>query len=299
MFHVSQMKISSLYRSCLFVPADRMGALSKAFGLRGLDCMVIDMEDACAATDAAKQLARTNVATFLEDVRSSIKASSPKIVIRVNCPLTTSWGNVDLKELKDEKLIDSILLPKAESVKDIEDIGKMVHSPLMCMVETARGVQKVDEIVDVDKVQGLVFGSNDLSKDINATLTQHREPLLYSMSRTILAAKASDKVVIDGVFMSLAEGFEADLTSQCIQGKELGFDGKSLIHPKQVLITNQVFSPSREEVEYARRLIEAYDECLAQGKGVALLDGKLIEQLHADAARKVIEIDAHIQSKNE
>jgi citrate lyase beta subunit len=157
------------------------------------------------------------------------------------------------------------------------------------MIETAKGVQNVDALAAMQEVECLVFGSNDLTKDIKATISPiTRHPLLYSMSRTIVAARAENKLVVDGVHMDLAEGSEKGLEQVCVQGKELGFDGKSLIHPKQVEITNRVFSPSQNEYQLACRIIASYGEALSAGKGVCLVDGKLIEQLHVDAAHELI-----------
>ena len=137
-----------------------------------------------------------------------------------------------------------------------------------------------------------------MGKDIGAMLTQQREPLIYAMGRTIVAARANGKAVIDGVHMDLSDGLEGDLRSQCIQGKAMGFTGKSLIHPKQVEITNDVWAPSIEEVEYAGKVIHKYTEAMATGRGVALLDGKLIEALHMDTAKSLLIQHSLIEEKN-
>ncbi len=292
-----QMSKFSLLRSVMFAPADKMKVLNKAWANTSLDAMVMDMEDATLATDEGKAEARRNVLDFLST--NAPARGHPTAVVRVNCPISTPWGSEDLAQLIPIKP-PAIVLPKAEDVELISDVAKDLDdaTELWVMVETAKGVQNVDQIAALDKVTALVFGSNDFSKDIGARLTLEREPLVYAMGRTIVAASAQRKTVIDGVFMDLSDGMDDDLRAQCVQGKEMGFDGKSLIHPRQIEIANDVWAPSSEEVEYAGKVIHKYTEAMAAGRGVALLDGKLIESLHMDAAKSLLVQHSLIEDKN-
>jgi citrate lyase beta subunit len=275
----------------MFTPADRMGALQKAFANRSLDVMVIDMEDAVAGTAEAKQRGRENVHSFISSVSKS--ELTPNIVIRVNCPHSSPYGVEDLALIQElpNHVVDAVLLPKTDNPINVKATAIQVNKPIWCMIETPKGVQQVNHLAEVDEVDALVFGSNDLTKDLRAVLVPlTREPLLYSMSRTILAARANNKLVIDGVFMNLAadSAAESGLENVCKQGKELGFDGKSLIHPKQLEITNRIFSPTEHELQHSFKVITAYTDAMKEGKGVCVVDGKLIEQLHVDASKEMI-----------
>lgn len=299
-----------LLRSCLFAPADRVKVLRKAWTpALGLDVMVIDMEDAVAAIDEVKSEARLNVMNFFnEEVATARQADKehqhPELVVRVNDPFTTPWGSKDIEAcLSLASPPSALVLPKAQNVADIKAVAKDLpkSTALWVMIEQARGIQNVDEIAAIEQVACLVFGSNDFSKDIGATLTNAREPLLYSMMRTIVAARAEGKGVIDGVFMNLEDSaqMEVDLRAQCIQGKEMGFDGKSLIHPKQIPITNEVWAPSPIEVDHAARVIECYTKAMEENRGVAVLDGKLIEALHVDRAKQLLMNHMLVEKKGE
>lgn len=154
-------------------------------------------------------------------------------------------------------------------------------------LETAQGIQNVDDISSSPEVAAIVFGSNDLMKDLQARSTASRLPLLYSMSKCIVAARSSKKIVLDGVYMDIND--EGGLKEDCLRGKDLGFDGKTLIHPNQIKIANEIFSPSPDDIKLAKRIISTYNEAIKAGKSLGVLDGKLIEALHVDQARKTIE----------
>ena len=294
------MKMSKykLLRSVMFTPADKLKILNKAWNNKALDAMVIDMEDAVAATDEAKSIARANVVEFLAQPTGK---SNPSRAVRINCPHSTPWGAKDLEELQP-LLPPAMILPKAEDVSLISDVAKSLDksTELWVMIETAKGVQNVDKIAEIDNVQCLVFGSNDFSKDIGARLTLQREPLMYAMGRTIVAAKSNNKSVIDGVYMDLTDSDKMviDLRKQCHQGKDMGFNGKSLIHPKQIEITNSVWAPTEEDVYHAGKVIHCYTEAMSAGRGVAVLDGKLIEALHVDEAKNLLIQHSLIEEKN-
>lgn len=276
-----------LLRSVLFVPGDRLSALQKAKMLP-TDYIIIDLEDAVPPT--SKAVARESVKSFLESWQAP---RSTGVVVRVNCPLTTEWGAADLSSIR--KLdIDGFLLPKVSdervinSALDILTTSKSASrdTNIWAMIETARGVINVNDIAQHENVKTLVFGSNDLTKDINALHTPNREPMLYSMSRVVLAARAFGKSAIDGVHLNIKD--ETGLVMACVQSRSMGFDGKSLIHPNQIATTNRCFSPSEEEVAYAHTVIKAYEEAMKSAKGVCVVDGKLIELLHVEQARNIL-----------
>jgi (3S)-malyl-CoA thioesterase len=274
----------------LFVPGDRGSALLKARVLLA-DALVFDLEDAVGPMQ--KSQARETI----HQVLSNNKYKS-KIVLRINSMENETWYNEDMsfiKEFSNKLNISAVLLPKVDSVQIInhtlEKLGSQNKLPVWTMIETAKGVKNVYSIAEHQRVDALVFGSNDLSKELNCKLTQHRDALLYSLSKCVVAAKAERKKVVDGVFMDIKD--EKGLEEQCLQGKALGFDGKSLIHPNQVAIANKVFSPSDEEINHARRVVAAY-ESVQGNKGVTLLDNKLIEKLHYDQAVQTLSIAEEI-----
>ena len=269
-----------------------MSALRKAWGNSKLDVMVIDMEDAVGGTMEAKEAGRATFVQFMNEIGQTTDRKSdvnPNIVVRINCPHTTPFGSDDLEVVRKMSHVDAILLPKTESVGNVLSVAQGVDKPLWCMIETPAGVQSADRLAALDAVDCLVFGSNDLTKELKAVLEPlERQPLLYAMGRTILAARAADKLVIDGVYMDLTTDGEPGLESTSKQGRELGFDGKSLIHPKQLDIVNKAYSPSMEEINTARKIIHAYNDATAQGKGVCVVDGKLVEALHVSAAKELL-----------
>lgn len=277
--------IRRLARTVLFTPSDRESAMRKAIMSLNADVVVFDLED--AVSPDKKKLARQNVIKLL----SNGPISRCEVVVRVNCPRTTEWGVDDIKEISN-CYISSIILPKVEDSSTVDKVSQLLSesnsrfNSLWCMIETPKGIQNVDAIASLPNIQALVFGSNDLTKELKAKHTYTREPLLYSMSKCILAARASGIQVIDGVHMKIND--EKGLMDSCIQGKNLGFDGKSLIHPNQISMTNKLFSPSEEDIEKAYRMIEQYKIALRDGKGVMLMDDKLVEQLHIDQAELLI-----------
>lgn len=187
--------------------------------------------------------------------------------------------------------ISAILLPKVENKDHIESVSHLVYNDigiykkLWAMIETPRGVLNAMNISEHQNIDCLVFGSNDLTKDIKAKHTLSREPLLYAMSHCILAARASNKNVLDGVYSNYQdiEGFK----TTCIQGKNLGFDGKTLIHPSQIDITNEIFTPSKEDIEFAQKVVIAWNN-QTNGFGIVTVDGRMIESLHYQEAIEVL-----------
>lgn len=270
-----------LLRSCLFAPGINIKAVDKAFGLPA-DVIILDLEDSVAPTSKAQ--ARKIIASKLLEKPIEMRRKTQSVIVRINDPFT-DVGRDDFEVFSNHECqIDGICIPKVEDPEKISTLSSSCMKKIWAMIETPLGVINVNRIAKMDSIDALVFGSNDLTKSLHAKHTPSREPLLYSMSRCIMAARAYDKFVIDGVHLNVSD--TNGLEEACKQGKNLGFDGKSLIHPNQVDITNRIFSPSLEEVEYASRIKAAYDIAISEGNAVCVVDGKLVEYLHVlDAIR--------------
>jgi citrate lyase subunit beta/citryl-CoA lyase len=190
--------------------------------------------------------------------------------------------------------IDAVLLPKVESpdrvtltVSLLDALGAPERLAVWCMIETPRGVLYAREIAAASpRLAALVLGTSDLTKDLHALATRDRLPLITSLGLAILAARANGLAILDGVHLGLED--DEGLTACCRQGRELGFDGKTLIHPKQIAAANAAFAPTPDEIEWSRRIIAAHAEAAAAGKGVVLVDGRLIENLHVENARRLL-----------
>jgi citrate lyase subunit beta/citryl-CoA lyase len=272
-------------RSVLYMPGSNLRALEKGKTLPA-DALILDLEDAVAPD--AKPAAR-------EQVRAAVAAGGygrRELIVRVN-GLDTAWGYDDLAAAAGSGA-DAVLLPKtetAETVRQAENVLAANGAPdrlaIWCMMETPRGVLNAQEIAGTTaRVAGFVMGTSDLTKAIHARHTPLREPMLTSLGLCILAARAFDLAIVDGVHLDLND--DAGFEQSCRQGLELGFDGKTLIHPKTIATANRIFAPAAEEVTWARRIIAAHAEAAAQGKGVAVVDGKLIENLHVAEARRTV-----------
>src|SRR5947208_6304567 len=278
-------------RSLLFMPGSNPRALEKARSLPA-DGLIIDLEDAVAAE--AKEEARSIVAAAL----AAGGYGGREIALRVN-PLDTPWGHADLAAAATLP-IDAVLVPKVESadrvrltVSLLDGLGAPEGLAVWCMLETPLGILGAREIAAASpRLAALVLGTSDLTKDLHTLPTRDRLPLITSLSLAILAARAHGLAVLDGVHLDLSddEGFAA----ACRQGRELGFDGKTLIHPKQIAAANATFAPTPEEIEWSRRIIAAHAEATAAGNGVVLVDGRLIENLHVENARRVLVLAGQI-----
>ena len=276
-------------RSVLFMPGSNARALEKARTLPA-DALILDLEDAVAPE--AKSAARDRV---LAAVRAG--GYGPReIIVRVNGP-GTPWGADDLAAVA-HAAVDAVLLPKVES-PDAVSAATAALGPAVaawCMLETPRGIIQAPAIADHPRVDALVMGTSDLSKDLHARSTRDRLPLLPSLGLCVLAARAAGITALDGVHLDLED--DAGLTAACRQAADLGFDGKTLIHPRQVAIANEVFAPAPGEVEWARRVIAAHAEATRRGQGVVVLDGRLIENLHVDDARRVLALADAIAARS-
>jgi citrate lyase subunit beta/citryl-CoA lyase len=278
-------------RSVLYMPGANSRALDKARTLPA-DGLILDLEDAVAPD--AKQVAR-------EQVCAALRAGgygARETILRVN-GLATPWGHADLVAAAGAGA-DAVLLPKVESADAIrqalavlDQAGAPPDLVLWCMMETPRAMLQATEIAAASpRVAALVMGTSDLASELHAAHTPLRLPLLTALGLCLLAARACDLAILDGVFLDLQD--EAGFEAACRQGRELGFDGKTLIHPRQIEPANRVFAPSAEELARARRIIAAHDEALREGKGVVVVDGRLVENLHVAEARREVERAAAI-----
>ena len=272
-------------RSVLYMPGSNARALEKGATLPA-DGLILDLEDAVAPD--AKALARRQV---VEAVTAG-GYGTREIVIRIN-GLDTPWGKDDIAAVSGTDA-DAVLVPKVESAEMVHtvegalaDAGAAADMAIWCMMETPLGMLHAEAVAAAGpRVACLVMGTSDLAKDLHAHHTPDRLPFITGLGLCLLAARAHGLAILDGVHLDLAddEGFAA----ACRQGLELGFDGKTLIHPKTIEVANQVFAPSSTEVDWSRKIIAAHAEATAEGKGVVLVDGKLIENLHVESARRLV-----------
>ncbi|WP_076262607.1 HpcH/HpaI aldolase/citrate lyase family protein [Intrasporangium flavum] len=272
-------------RSVLYMPSSNERALEKAKSLP-VDALILDLEDAVAPD--AKDAARENACAAAR----SGEYGRREVTIRVN-GLGSQWHEADLAAAAATGP-DAVVVPKVGSADEVrglvaalEAAGAPDHTRLWAMVETPAAILHAAEIASAsDRLAVLVLGTNDLYKELGATFAPGRAAVMTSLQLAVLGARSAGVAVLDGVFNDVkdAEGFLAEAR----QGREMGFDGKTLIHPGQVEPANAVFAPSTEQVDDARAVIEAFEQAQAEGRGVATLNGRLIENLHVDTARKVL-----------
>lgn len=266
------------FRSVLYIPASRDRALEKARELP-TDAIIFDLEDAVAPE--AKPQARQTLATALRVGGYGKRAK----IVRINA-LTSEWGNEDLRVLRDAGA-DIFLLPKVNTPTDVDALADLLPPavPIWVMMETPVSVFNAREIAAHARVAGLVTGTNDLTKDLGCRARADRLPLMSAMQMIVMAARAARGVVaIDGVYNRFRDG--DGLKAECEQGRDLGFDGKTLIHPAQIGIANTAFAPTQSEIDLAERQIAAFEDSQASGQGVAVVDGQIVENLHIVAARR-------------
>jgi (3S)-malyl-CoA thioesterase len=265
------------YRSVLYIPAARERALEKARELAA-DAIIFDLEDAVSPEEKVR--AREVLSAAL---RSDYGTRAR--IVRVN-GLGTEWVEGDLAAFGGHPGVDAVLLPKVNGPADLEAVAGRVRVPLWAMLETAKGCLNAGAIAAHPRLEGMVMGTNDLAKELGARFRSDRLPLMAGLGACVLAARAGGRVIVDGVFNAFKD--EAGLRAECEQGRDMGFDGKTLIHPAQLAIANEVFAPSPDEVELARRQIAAYAEARARGEGVAVVDGRIVENLHVATAEALI-----------
>lgn len=272
-------------RSVLYMPGANTKALEKAKGLPA-DALILDLEDAVAPD--AKAEARDRVC---EAVQSGAYGKR-ELTIRAN-GLDTEWHAADVAAIAAAGP-DAIVVPKINSPADVAAVeaaleagGAPDRTRIWAMVETPVAMLHAEEIAaSSERLAVLVMGTNDLAKELHAAHVPGRQPLLTGLSLCLLAARATGKVILDGVYNNIkdAEGFEAE----CAQGQEMGFDGKTLIHPSQLEPCNRIFAPSDDEVATARELIATWEQATAEGKGVVTFNGRMVENLHVEQARRAV-----------
>ncbi len=278
-------------RSMLYVPGSTPRFLEKARTLK-VDSLIFDLEDPVLPDH--KEEARANVVAAL---RSGGYGYREKVV-RVNA-LSTPWGRDDLAAVADAGA-DAILFPKIESRTDVLDALAALDAagapemPIMVLIETPAGIIHVDEIAGASaRIACLVVGTSDLTNELHARITPDCLPMLYSISQCLMAARAHGIAIIDGVHLDLNDMHAFEYA--CRLARDLGCDGKSLIHPLQIPYSNDAFSPRPSSLGIAKRLIAALAEANEAGRGVAVVDGRLVESLHVTAAKRTLMIQEMIE----
>ncbi len=276
-------------RSVLYVPASNSKALAKVASLAA-DSVIFDLEDAVApdVKDDARELLRNY---FLEHPTSTTER-----IIRINA-LASEWGAEDLLAARACRP-DAILLPKVQTPKDVMNVAEVLEDTdasenirLWAMIETPRGILNGEAIAELGlrstaRLDCLVVGTNDIAKETGTKLTKGRAVIMTWLMQIVLCAKAGQLDVIDGVYNDFADldGFAAE----CLEALQMGFDGKTLIHPSQIETANAAFLPDASSVTEARAIVAAFDRPENSDKGVIALSGKMVERLHLDAARKIL-----------
>lgn len=279
-------------RSVLYMPSSNEKALEKAKTIPA-DALIFDLEDAVAPD--AKPAARANAVAAAQ----SGAYGHREVTIRCN-GLDTQWGADDIAAAAKSGA-SAVVIPKIADTKQLDAVsqhltaaGAPADMKIWAMVETPTAIFNARAIAAHPRVAVLIMGTNDLAKELRATQVRGRSPLVPHLATALLAAREADKIILDGVFNDVKDldAFRAE----CEQGMHMGFDGKTLIHPGQVDICNEVWAPTDADVDYARRVIAAFDEAQAEGRGVITVDGRMIENLHVDNARRVLSVQAAIDA---
>ena len=282
-------------RSVLYMPGANERALEKAKGIDA-DALILDLED--AVSPDAKPEARDRVCAAV----ASGEYGHRELAIRVN-GIGTQWHDADIVAAAKVGP-DAVLVPKVNSTAEVlqlvaalETAGAPGHTKLWAMIETPIALLHAEEICAAhDRLTVIVMGTNDVVNETYGLHVPGRNPLvLTALSLSLLATRAAGKVILDGVYNNVkdAEGFDAEAR----QGREMGFDGKTLIHPSQVEPANAVFGPSDAEVEHAKAMISAFDEARAAGRGVATFKGRMVEELHVRDAHRILAQSQAIQAR--
>jgi (3S)-malyl-CoA thioesterase len=273
------------FRSLLYIPGSKERALEKATTLPA-DGIIFDLEDAVAVDEKA------NARKMVADTLGAREYGKRSLMVRVN-GYGTDWIDDDLAVICAVGPT-AILLPKVSSSSDITRLANYLDGQKNCagtriwaMMESPLGVLNAAEIAAASpRLQGMVMGTNDLEKDLNARPSTDRTPMITSLGMCLLAARAYGLICVDGVYNKFKDN--DGLRALCEQGRELGMDGKSLIHPAQIDVANEVFAPSTADIELALRQMSAFEEAEAKGLGIAVLDGNIVENLHVETARSVL-----------
>jgi (3S)-malyl-CoA thioesterase len=267
------------YRSVLYIPGSKDRALEKARNLP-VDAIIFDLEDAVAIDE--KENARGTLKAALDQGGYGARVK----IVRINA-LDTAWGADDARAVADMDA-DAVLLPKVDSAADVDALAALIPGdlPIWAMMETPRGMLNAAEIAAHPKLQGMVMGTNDLAKELQTRFRADRLPMMAGLGLCLLAAKAEGLIIVDGVYNAFKD--DDGLRLESSQGRDMGFDGKTLIHPAQVDVANEAFAPSEDEIDLARRQIAAFEEVEASGQGVAVVEGKIVENLHVVTAREIL-----------
>ena len=266
------------HRSALYMPGSNERALEKAKSLAA-DLFIFDMEDAVSPEN--KERARELILRVLSNQKADYKGK--KILTRINS-MDTVWAEMDLACLQNSGT-DGILFPKVSEVSDILLIQKRLAElnfkegpEIWIMAETPKCVLNLGKILEeCSNITGIVVGTNDLAKELVLPGQEAREGLSYALGSIMLTAKAYNVITLDGVFNGISD--EEGLRSEAKEGKNMGYDGKTLIHPNQIETTN-IFAPTEKEIEMASKIIEAYEKAKEEKSGVTTVDGVLVEELH-------------------
>lgn len=283
-------------RSVLYMPGSNQRALDKARSLAA-DTLILDLEDAVAPD--AKIEAR-------EQVVAAIKAGGygqRELVVRINS-LDTPWGDDDIRAVATSGA-DAICLPKVETAAEVEELSHLLDAAgapgdmeIWVMSETPKGVLNINEVACAhERLSVIVMGTSDLAKDLRVRHTPDRLGFLTSLGLCLLAARANNIDILDGVYLDLED--EKGYRESCQQGRDLGFDGKTLIHPKQLSVANSLFGPSEQDIARSEKIISAWQQAEAEKLGVVLVDGKLVENLHVEESRRLLAIAEAIKSLEE
>lgn len=279
-------------RSTLYMPGANQRALQKARTLPA-DALILDLED--SVSPDAKLQARDNV---LQNVQQG-GYGEREVIIRVN-GIDTEWGEDDIRTAAASDA-NAILLPKVQTVAELRCAADLMRvagqaRSLWMMAETPRCVLDIDALCSSGLIDVIVMGNADLAKSMRIPDDPLRTGLLGAMSQCVLAARARGLDILDGVFTDLED--TAGFSAQCLQGRQLGFDGKTLIHPRQIDAANDVFGVADEQAAEAEQVVSAWESAAAQGRGVAVVNGRMIEKLHADESRRLLALHA-AQSERE
>lgn len=284
-------------RSLLYMPGSNARALEKARTLPA-DGLILDLEDAVAPD--AKELARGQVC----DAVTAGGYGTRELLVRIN-GLETPWGHDDIKALAGvAHAIDAILIPKVSIAEDVQEAVAAFQASntrtsvdFWIMTETPHSILNIREIAaSHERLKGIVMGTSDLAKDTRVRHTPERLGFICALSLCVLAARANGLQIVDGVHLDLDD--DEGLRNVCQQARDLGFDGKSLIHPKQIAPANDAFAPRPEEIESAREIIEAWETGQSEGKGVVVVRGRLVENLHVEEAKRTLELAEAIAGMN-
>lgn len=268
--------MSRPYRSVLYIPAANQRAMEKARTLAA-DAIIFDLEDAVAPAEkpGARNLLK---AALAQDYGGRAR------IVRIN-GFDTEWGREDAAAFATGA--DAVLVPKVSRPEDLDAVAAIVpDTPLWAMMETALGMLNAAAIAAHPRLEGMVMGTNDLAKELGSRNRPDRLAMQAGLGLCLLAARAHGRVIVDGVFNAFKD--EDGLRAECEQGRDMGFDGKTLIHPAQLDTANAAFAPSEAEVDLSRRQIEAYEAAIAEGKAVAVVDGRIVENLHVETARRTL-----------